>query len=138
MYDDEDRRYVPVLVALCGALLVALAFGALAFVLGRAQPVEQVGSEQVSGVTAPQAAVVDQPDCGPALERADAVLELGNQLEKALAEQTALVDELLAGRASAEQVLDQALPPLTKIAKDRQGFLDAVTAYQQARVDCQQ
>ena len=138
MYDDEDRRYVPALVALCGALLVALAIGALAFFLGRAQPVEQVGSEQVGGVTPPQAAVVEQPDCGPALERAGAALELGNGLERALSEQTSLVDELLAGRATAEQVLEQALPPLTAGAKDRQAFLDAVAAYEQARADCQQ
>jgi len=48
------------------------------------------------------------------------------------------VDELLARRATAEQVLDEALPPLTAGAKDRRVFLEAVTAYQQARADCRQ
>lgn len=132
VYDDEDQRYIPALVALCGALLVALVIGALAFFLGRSEPVEQF-----SGVTEPQAAV-GQPTCTPALERADAALEIAARLEVSLAEQTTLMDELLASRATAEQVLDQALPQLTAGAIDRQRFLDAITAYQQARADCQQ
>lgn len=133
VYDDEDRRYVPALVALGGVVLAALVVGAVVFLLGRTQSAEPLG-----GVTAPQAAVVDEPTCGPALERADAALELGDRLERSLSEQTSLMDELLARRATAEQVLDQALPPLTAGAKDRQEFLEAVTAYQQARADCEQ
>ena len=36
VHDDEDWRYVSALVAVCGALLLALTMGALAFFLGRA------------------------------------------------------------------------------------------------------
>ena len=133
VYDYEGRRYVPAVAALCGAAILAAVIAVLAYFLVPNQPVRPI-----SGVTALQAAGVEQSTCVPALKRADAALALGDQLEQSLAEQTSLVDELLAQRATAEQVLDQALPPLTKIAKDRQGFLDAVTVCQQARVDCQQ
>jgi len=133
VYDDEDRRYVPALVAMGAVVLVALVVGAVVFLLGRTQSVEPL-----SGVTEPQAAVVEQPSCASALELADAALELGDQLERSLSEQTSLVDELLARRATAEQVLDEALPPLTAGAKDRRVFLESVTAYQQARADCRQ
>lgn len=132
VYDDDDRRYVPAFVAMLGVLLVALVAGALVFFLSRARPVEQFG-----GVTEPQAAAA-QPTCAPALERADAALEVAARLESSLGRQTALVDDLLAKRATAEQVLDKALPQLTAGATDRQEFLDAVTAYQQVRAQCQQ
>jgi hypothetical protein len=101
-------------------------------------------SEPQAGVSEPQAGVTDpQADpgepgatCAPAIQRADAALELGDRLAGSLSEQTSLMDELLAERATADQVLDRALPPLTTGAKDRQAFLEALTAYQQARAEC--
>lgn len=139
VYDDEDQRYVPVLVALCGALLVALLFGTAAFLFGRGQPVESpTAMTQTQGsVTEPQtAAVEDERACEAAIERADAALDVGGRLEQSLSEQTSLMDDLLARRAPADQVLDRAVPPLTQSAKDRAAFQEALTAYEQARADC--
>lgn len=135
VYDDEDKRYVPLLVATLAVLLAALLVGALAFQLGRSGSAEPLGA-----VTAPQPAATAQrdPACDPAIERADAALELGDRLARSLSEQTSLMDELLASRATAEQVLDRSLPPLTAGAKDRQAFLAAMTAYSQARAECPQ
>jgi hypothetical protein len=133
VYDDEDKRYVPALVALGGALLVALVIGTLAFFLGRTPPAEPVG-----GVTSPQAGSQQPSSCQAALEQAEAALTLATRLETALREQTSVMDELLARRLTQEQALDRALPPLTAGAKDRQAFLDAVTTYRQAREACQQ
>jgi hypothetical protein len=131
VYDDEDRRYVPALVALGGALLVALVIGTLAFFLGRTEP-----AESLSGVSPPQAAVQEESTCAPALQEADEALALANRLEIALREQTAVMDDLLAKRLTEAQALDRALPRLTAGAKDRQAFLDAVTTYRQAREAC--
>jgi hypothetical protein len=138
VYDDNDRRYVPLLVALSSALLAGLVIGGVGFGLGRSNPIQPV-----SGVTEPQAAqgqspVAAESTCAALVERADAALGVGARLETALAEQTSVMDELLAQRASSEQVLDRALPPLTAAAKDRQAFLAAVTAYQDARASCEQ
>jgi len=135
VYDDEDKRYVPLLVALGSAALVATVIGGLTYELGRSQPVE---SQPLSSVTEPQAAASEEPACASAVEQADAALAIGERLERSLADQTSLVDELLAERATSEQVLDQALPPLTASAKDRQAFLQAVAAYRQAQDECQQ
>jgi hypothetical protein len=162
VYDDKEQRYVPLPVALCAALLAALVVGGLTFQLARSQAgaaepqagvsqpqagvsEPQAGvSEPQAGVSEPQAGVTDpQADpgepgatCAPAIQRADAALELGDRLAGSLSEQTSLMDELLAERATADQVLDRALPPLTTGAKDRQAFLEALTAYQQARAEC--
>ena len=148
VYDDKEQRYVPLPVALCAALLAALVVGGLTFQLARSQAgaaEPQAGvSQPQAGVSEPQAGVTDpQADpgepgatCAPAIQRADAALELGDRLAGSLSEQTSLMDELLAERATADQVLDRALPPLTTGAKDRQAFLEALTAYQQARAEC--
>ena len=148
VYDDKEQRYVPLPVALCAALLAALVVGGLTFQLARSQAgaaEPQAGvSQPQAGVSEPQAGVTDpQADpgepgatCAPAIQRADAALELGDRLAGSLSEQTSLMDELLARRATANEVLDRALPPLTTGAKDRQAFLEALTAYQQARAEC--
>jgi len=49
-----------------------------------------------------------------------------------------MLDELLSRRATASEVLDRALPPLTAAAKDRQAFRKAMTDYQQAQAECEQ
>jgi hypothetical protein len=143
VYDDEDQRYVPMLVALVVALLAAALIGGLAFFVGRSQPA--TAADGIAGVTEPQAGVTEPseaaaggPTCEAAIERADEALELGDRIERTLSEQTSLMDELLARRATANEVLDRALPPLTASAKDRQAFLEAMTAYQQARAECPQ
>jgi hypothetical protein len=135
VYDDRDKRYVPLLVALGSAALAATIVGGLTYELGRSQSVE---SQPLSSVTEPQAAALEDPTCASSVERADAAVAIGERLERSLAEQTSLMDELLARRATSEQVLDQALPPLTASAKDRQAFLQAVTAYRQAQDECRQ
>jgi hypothetical protein len=142
VYDDRDNRYVPLLVALGSAALTAAIVGGLTYELGRSQPAESqplssVSEPQAGGAAAPSGATID-PTCASSVERADAAVAIGERLERSLAEQTSLVDELLAGRATSEQVLDQALPPLTASAKDRQAFLQAVTAYRQAQDECRQ
>lgn len=134
VYDDSDQRYVPLLVAVVFALVVATLIGALAFFLGR-RPAE--AAAPLSGVSSPRAAVQADTGCAAALERAQEALELGARMEGALEEQTSVMDELLAKRLTSAQVLDRALPPLTAGAKDRQAFLAAVTVYEQARAACQ-
>jgi hypothetical protein len=140
VYDDMDKRYVPLLVAIGSALLAAMIVGGLSYELGRSEPsapLSSVSESQDGGVTEPQAGSAADPTCSAAVERADAAVAIGERLERSLAGQTSLMDELLAGRATSEQVLDEALPPLTASAKDRQAFLEAVTAYREARADCQ-
>ena len=93
----------------------------------------------MAGVSAsPGSGVWGDARCALALQRADVALELGDRLERSLFEPASLVDELLAARATADEVLDRALPPLTAGAKDRQAFLEALTAYEQARAGFQQ
>jgi hypothetical protein len=140
VYDDMDKRYVPLLVAIGAALLAAMIIGGLSYELGRSQPSAPLSSaseSQEGGVSEPQAGTAADPTCSAAVERADAALAIGDRLERSLAGQTSLLDELLAGRATSELVLDRALPPLTAGAKDRQAFVEAATAYREARADCQ-
>ena len=141
VYDDMDKRYVPLLVAIGSALLAAVIIGGLFYELGRSQqpvaPLSSVSDSQEGELTEPQAGTAPDPACSAAVERADAALAIGDRLERSLAGQTSLLDELLAGRATSEQVLDRALPPLTAGAKDRQAFVEAATAYREARADCQ-
>lgn len=137
VYDDRDQRYVPLLVSLVATLLVATLVGGLVYFLGR-QPA--AASPPASGVSAPQAGVQETAvaDCRPALERAETALGIATRLEGALGTHTAVMDELLAERLTREQVLDRSLPALTATAKDRQAYLAAVTAYQEARAECEQ
>lgn len=132
VYDDREQRYVPLLVALCAALLVGVLVAGLAFFLARDEPAEQLGQ-----VTPPQAGAQQEPtSCAAALEEADAALAIATRLELALTEQTRVMDELLARRLTEQQALDRALPPLTGAAKDRQALRDAMTTYRQAREAC--
>jgi hypothetical protein len=136
VYDDSDRRYVPLLVALCGALIAAMIIGGLAYFLGQTQPAQS--AERVGGVTAPAAGTQVDPTCAPAIERADQALSVASRLESALREQTSVMDDLLAKRVSKDEALDRLLPRLTTAAKDRQAFVDALASYQQVRAACQQ
>ena len=135
VYDDRDQRYVPLLIALVFALVLATIASGTAYYMVR-QPA--AAAAPLSGVSAPRAAVQGDAACAPVLERAQAALELGSLLDAALEEQTSVMDGLLAKRLTREQVLDRALPPLTAGAKDRQAFRAAVASYEQARAACQQ
>jgi hypothetical protein len=139
VYDDADKRYVPLLVAAVLALLAGLVIGGLSYELGRRQPGPQLGAAgPVGGVSEPQAAARADDACVPAVERAQAALDIATRLSGALEEQTSVMDELLADRVTQSQALDRSLPVLTTAAKDRQEFADALTAYEQARAACQQ
>jgi hypothetical protein len=136
VYDDEDQRYVPMIVALCGALLVAMIIGGLAYFLGQSSTASSTGL--VAGTTAPQAGTQGDPACEPAIERADRALSAASRLEAALREQTSVLDDLLARRISEGEALEQFLPRITTAAKDRQAFVDALASYQEVRAACQQ
>lgn len=134
MYDEKDRRYVPLLVALCTALLLAAVVGGLGYGLGKGQGQEPA---QLSGVTEPQAGSAEPPPCGPAIEGADAALGLGARLDAALAQHSSVLDDLRTARATPEQVLER-IPALGATTEQRQAFLDAVRDYEQARSGCLQ
>lgn len=131
VYDERDRRYVPLLVALGAAVIAGMVLGGIAYEAGRARPVERVG-----GVSEPAAGTREEQACTAALERADAALAVGSRLEVTLQEQSAVMDDLLAGRVTRQQALDRAVPPLTLAAADRRAFLEAVTTYRTTRDAC--
>jgi hypothetical protein len=134
VYDDRDRRYVPVLVALLGLLIWAMIIGGLAYYLGQTRPVSSGG--QIVSVTKPQPGAREQ--CASAIEEADSALAAASRLEGALRDQTTVMDDVLARRVSNDQALDRLLPRLTTAAKDRQAFVDALASYQEVRAACQQ
>jgi hypothetical protein len=133
VYDDEDQRYVPMLVAICGAVIGAMIIGGLGYYFGQARPVRS--ADPIVAVTEP-AAARQSSECAAAIERADGALTVATRLEGALREQTSVMDDLLAERVSREQALDRSLPPLTNAAKDRQAFLQAVATYERSRAAC--
>ena len=156
VYDDDEKRYVPWAVALAALLLVALLTAGLTFLLARQASGAQE-PQAVGGVTSPEPATAPSsaapsaapsaagsapagptaaPGCEAALLRADAVLTRAEAVEQALADHTAIVDELLAERITADQALDQSLPVLTDGATARRQLEQARTAYDQAREDC--
>jgi hypothetical protein len=145
VYDDDEKRYVPWAVALTALLLVALLTAGLTFLLAR----QASGSEEpqaVGGVSSPEpatapttpapASATAAPACEEALLRADAALTRAEAVEQALADHTAIVDELLAERITADQALDRSLPVLTDGATDRRLLDEALTAYREAREEC--
>jgi len=52
VYDEENKRYTPLLVALCATVLGATIVGGLSYELGRSQPVEQP-VDRVAGLSQP-------------------------------------------------------------------------------------
>jgi hypothetical protein len=74
--------------------------------------------------------------CIDALGQADTVLERSTALQQALAEQTRVMDELLAQRLTTDQALDRSLPVLTRGATDRKLFEQELAAYQRSRGAC--
>lgn len=159
VYDDDEKRYVPWAVALVAVLLVALLTAGLTFLLARQaagsqeQPISSIGAPQPA--TAPSAGASEQQSpspvsppppttrsespsqaCVAALEQADAAVRQALGVEQALADHTAIMDELLAERITAEQALDQTLPVLTSGATERGRLEEAVAAYQATRADC--
>ncbi len=88
-------------------------------------------------VPPPAAPAQDAPaPCLDALGQADAVLERSAALQEALAEQTRVMDELLAQRLTTDQALDQSLPVLTRGATDRKLFAEELASYQRSRGAC--
>lgn len=137
VYDEEDRRYVPVL--LVGLLVVLVAV--LSAVLARsvADPPARAGAPVAApsrGTSEPQAGTSLDEQCVAALQRADAALERGTRLGSALAKHTAVVDDQLAGRLSAEKALQRQLPLLTTASTERRLYADDLAAYRAARSAC--
>ena len=160
VYDDDEKRYVPWAVALAAVLLVALLTALVTFLLAR-QASGAEDPEQVGGVSSPAPATAPSatpsataaasaqpssappvagptanPACEAALLRADAALTRAEAVEQALADHTAIIDELLAERIDAQEALDRALPVLTDGATARSQLEEAVTAYEQSREEC--
>ena len=161
VYDDDEKRYVPWAVALAALLVVALVTAALTFVLARqasgdeedlpvggrvtqqpatapsaAPSTAPSAAASPAGVEAPVAAATPAPGCVAALLRADAVLEQAAAVDAALAEHTAIMDELLAERIDADEALDRTLPVLTDGATGRRELEQELAAYSEARQDC--
>jgi hypothetical protein len=157
VYDDDEKRYVPWAVALAALLLVALVTAALTYVLARQasgdeedQPLGGIASQQPA--TAPSAApaappsgdaggapaveATPAPACVAALLRADAVLERAAQVDAALSEHTAIMDDLLAERIDTEEALDRTLPVLTDGSTDRRELEESLAAYAEVREGC--
>ena len=152
VYDDDEKRYVPWAVALAALLLVALLTAGLTFLLAR-QASGAEDPQSVGGVTSPEPATApssappsaagstpvgptEAPDCDAALLQADAVLSRAEAVEQALADHTAIVDELLAERITADQALDRSLPVLTDGATARRQLEQARDAFEQSREEC--
>ncbi len=160
VYDDDEKRYVPWAVALAAVLLVALLTALLTFLLARRASGSEA-EQAVGGVSAPEPATAPTdtasptasaappspaapaavepapaPGCVAALLRADAALERSVAVDEALAQHTAIMDELLAERITPQEALDRTLPVLTDGSTERRRFEEAVTAYQEARQEC--
>lgn len=131
VYDESDKRFVPLAVALLGALLGMGLVGGLGYALGQQRP-----SEELSAVTEPQAATVPQPACQSVVARADTALGLGARLDASLAQQASVLDDLLSGRVTPPQAQAGPVTPLAVTTEQRQAFLDAVRDYEQARAGC--
>ena len=153
-YDDNDRRYVPLILSVAAVVLTGLLAAGTTFLLARSPQFEPP-----DGLRAPQAASsTDEaspsasagtptgptaaPDestsaaCATALAQADALAQRSTALEQALADHTRIMDELLAERLTAEQALDETLPVLTRGATERDRFRDELAAYQSSRGAC--
>jgi hypothetical protein len=104
--------------------------GGVGYGLGR-----EPQSESLSAVSVPQAATVPEPVCADVVERADAALRLGAQLDASLSQQSSVLDDLLSERSTRQQVVGT-VPPLAVLTAERQAFLDAVRDYEQARAGC--
>ena len=148
VYDEEDRRYVPLVAALVLALIVAVVSAGLALLLGtRADAAPgRAAAPAAAQTTAPSPAVSPPPvptgdaeadqACTVLAERADVALERSRRLVAALEAHTRVMDELLAGRLTAQQALDRDLPTMTQSASDRAQFADELAAYERARSAC--
>jgi hypothetical protein len=146
VYDDDEKRYVPWLVALAAVLLVALVTAGVTFLLAR--QASGTDGADLGGLTSPAPAsappsaspsgggTAASASCLTALLRADEALERSVAVEQALTEHTGIVDELLAERITLEQALERALPVLTAGATERQAFEEQLAAYTQAREAC--
>jgi hypothetical protein len=142
VYDEEDRRYVPLVFVLLLALLLAvlavlatglaLRGGSEAAASGAAIPRQQTSSDQAGTVVQPSG------DCLAALERGDTTVARAERLESELKAHTEAMDDLLAKRITADQLVDRSLPVLTESATDRRRFAEELKAYQAARRACGQ
>jgi hypothetical protein len=150
VYDEEDRRYVPALLALLLVAGAAVLAAAVAFLVLRspasASSAGPSGPSVVATAPAPSASpTLGQSDpqagstggtCTQALAAADTALDRAGNLDRELAAHTKVLDDLLAKRTDAAGVLDQSLPILTEAATDRLRFAEELKAYRDARKAC--
>lgn len=145
VYDEDDQRYVPWTVAAVAVVVAVVLAAGLSLLAARAaadppgSSSSQAGAGAApvpQGIQAPSGDPAPTDACTEALRRADVVLERSNRLEQALAEQTRVMDELLAQRLSPVEAQDQALAGLTEAAADRQRFAQELADYQDARTTC--
>lgn len=154
-YDDDDRRYVPLIVSVAAVVLTGVLAAGITFLLvsssqaaqpdglsalqtATAQASPTASAEEPAEPTGPEAEPAEAASeaCTTALVRADAVAQRSTALEQALAEHTRIMDELLAERLTAEQALDETLPVLTRGATERDRFQDELAAYESSRGAC--
>ncbi len=123
--------------ALLTAVLVLLALvvgGAGGLLLGRGQPrAEAVPEVQVITRPVPQV----PPECGAAVGRADDALGLAAQLQKALAEHTRYMDQLMQGEISGARALHDGMPSLLRAARVSARLDGAVAKYRDLARQCQ-
>lgn len=125
--DDADRVFVSlaaVVVGMCAAL--ALGFGVAVLLVDGASVASDPGPARV-GVSA---------DCSEAVRRADAVLGEARGLDDALETHTAVVDDLMAGRITAQQAVQRMLPALTAGSRRSTALDLAVQRYEEVAAAC--
>jgi hypothetical protein len=116
------------LVAVLGALLLGL-------LVGVAFRGTQAGARTVTRVVyRPQ--VKPSAACAKAVDRANKSLAYAVQVEKALAEHTEYMNELLAGRISSSQALHEGMPSLVMGASASARFDGALADYRQVVKSC--
>ncbi len=143
VYDEEDRRYVPLVGVLVLALVVAALTAGVSLLLlrdsgeaGAATPPPAAVSRPQPGSVDPTLGTGDSGACQEAVQRADVVVRRSERIADALASHTRVMDDLLAGRTTAQQALDRDLPALTEGATDRERLAEERAAYQRSRDAC--
>jgi hypothetical protein len=134
-YDDHDRPYLVWQVAALAAVIALLAgLGLGSLLTGRS---EATGTDV--GTSAPLAGTTDAPglaDCPELIPQTDAALHQARALRDALATQTQVANDVVAGRAEAEPALRAALPSLTTASRRSVQFDVEVQRYETVRDRC--
>lgn len=95
-----------------------------------------VPSSVAPAIAGPATRPTPASTCLAALRRADTALARSEAVAKALAAHTAIMNELLGKRISADQALDRALPVLADGATERRLFDEALSDYRGSRERC--